>query len=107
VRHGAGSPPRTSRHDPAALFLANHQVALESILFIVAASALCDMPIKVIAKAEHWQTWMGRLTELTHSHEGFHGPDPTLLRAERSERASETAPRFSRRYGAVAGIING
>jgi 3-hydroxymyristoyl/3-hydroxydecanoyl-(acyl carrier protein) dehydratase/1-acyl-sn-glycerol-3-phosphate acyltransferase len=61
------------------LFLANHQVAIESILFIVAASALCDLPIKTIAKTEHQQTWMGKLIALTRTYPGFNGPDPIFF----------------------------
>jgi acyl transferase domain-containing protein/3-hydroxymyristoyl/3-hydroxydecanoyl-(acyl carrier protein) dehydratase/1-acyl-sn-glycerol-3-phosphate acyltransferase len=48
-----------------ALFLANHQVAIESILFGVVVSALSDLPIKVIAKAEHRHSWIGQLIQLT------------------------------------------
>ncbi|HXJ42830.1 MAG TPA: hypothetical protein VNH18_26345, partial [Bryobacteraceae bacterium] len=57
------------------LFVANHQVAIESTLFIVAISALCDLPVKVIAKAEHKLSWVGRLIELANAYAGFSGPE--------------------------------
>jgi 1-acyl-sn-glycerol-3-phosphate acyltransferase len=61
------------------LFLANHQVTIESTLFIVVVGALCEAPVKVIAKAEHQQSWIGRLIDLTRSYPGFRGPEPILL----------------------------
>jgi 1-acyl-sn-glycerol-3-phosphate acyltransferase len=56
--------------DPAALdalrgrgvlYLANHQVAVESLLFSILASGLSGVPTLTLAKAEHRETWLGTL----------------------------------------------
>ncbi|MGC6491616.1 MAG: hypothetical protein ACON5B_02150 [Myxococcota bacterium] len=72
--------------DPAALevsserpilLLANHQVALESLLFAIVAPALLGRPVVTIAKAQHRDTWLGRL--IAH---GFRWPgvdDPGVI----------------------------
>ena len=44
-----------------ALFLANHQTAVESLLFSIVASALIGSPTVTVAKVEHKQTWVGHL----------------------------------------------
>ena len=43
------------------LYLANHQVGVESLLFSVIASALGEVPTVTLAKAEHRTTWLGKL----------------------------------------------
>lgn len=58
------------------LFIANHQVGIESMLFNVIASALLEVPTVTIAKAEHRKGWMGELTALGQSFPGAHQPDP-------------------------------
>ncbi|HEY1721600.1 MAG TPA: beta-ketoacyl synthase N-terminal-like domain-containing protein [Magnetospirillaceae bacterium] len=58
------------------LFIANHQVGIESMLFNVIASAILDMPTLTIAKAEHRTSWMGELTALGQSFPGARQPDP-------------------------------
>lgn len=58
------------------LFIANHQVGIESMLFNVIASALLEVPTVSIAKAEHRKSWMGALTALGQSFPGAHQPDP-------------------------------
>ncbi|MEM7155126.1 MAG: beta-ketoacyl synthase N-terminal-like domain-containing protein [Myxococcota bacterium] len=45
------------------LYLANHQVGIESLLFSIVASALGEVPTVTLAKAEHRETWLGRLIE--------------------------------------------
>lgn len=56
--------------DRGALFVANHQTALESLTFIVLSGGLFGRPTSAIAKDEHRATWMGRLNELV-----FRWPD--------------------------------
>lgn len=65
--------------DPAALekirgqpvmFLANHQVGIESFVISVAAAALGGRPIVAIAKKEHRATWLGELGRLLTSYPG-------------------------------------
>ena len=46
------------------IFLANHQVAVESLLFSALLSSLTGVSIQTIAKASHRDTWVGRLVEL-------------------------------------------
>lgn len=46
------------------LYLANHQVAIESMLFIALADALNDVSCRAIAKHEHRESWMGALDRL-------------------------------------------
>lgn len=45
------------------LYLANHQVAIESNLFIYAVSALTNNFINAVAKIEHRSSWMGELSQ--------------------------------------------
>src|SRR5262249_42751917 len=47
------------------LYLANHQVGIESLLFSVLAAGLSDTPTVTLAKAEHRSSWLGRL--IAHS----------------------------------------
>jgi 1-acyl-sn-glycerol-3-phosphate acyltransferase len=43
------------------LYLGNHQVGVESLLFSIIASALSEVPTVTLAKAEHRDTWLGKL----------------------------------------------
>ena len=43
------------------LYLANHQTAIETLLFAVLAGARGDRPLVTLAKAEHRESWFGRL----------------------------------------------
>jgi len=72
--------------DPAALaqlrgrgclYLANHQVAIESLLFIVVASALSGTQTMALAKAEHQSSWLGRLLTRAVAYPGV--VDPGLI----------------------------
>lgn len=60
----------------AVLFVGNHQVGIESMLFNVIASALLDVPTLTIAKVEHRTSWMGELATLGQSFPGAQQPDP-------------------------------
>jgi len=62
-----------------AMYLANHQVAVESILFNVLLSALSGVPIKVIAKTEHRASWIGRLIDFARRYPGSRQPEPILF----------------------------
>jgi len=46
-----------------ALFLGNHQVGIESLLLSIVVSALVEVPTATLAKAEHMETWLGRLIQ--------------------------------------------
>jgi len=60
------------------LFLANHQVALESTLFAVIASALTGQPVLSLAKIENSQHWLELLMRQTFAHPGWRDPKMTL-----------------------------
>jgi 1-acyl-sn-glycerol-3-phosphate acyltransferase len=60
-----------------AIYLANHQTGVESLLFSMVVGGLTGVPVVTIAKAEHRQSWLGRLIEL-----GFQWPnvcDPRVI----------------------------
>ena len=61
----------------SALYLGNHQVAVESLLFAVIVSALTRALTGTLAKAEHRDTWLGRLVAHTVAFTGV--PDPALI----------------------------
>ncbi|MCB9669268.1 MAG: polyketide synthase dehydratase domain-containing protein [Alphaproteobacteria bacterium] len=48
-------------HGRSTLYLGNHQVAVESLLFSILASGLSGVPTVTLAKIEHQHTWLGRL----------------------------------------------
>lgn len=50
------------------LFLANHQTAVESLLFSYLTGGLREMPIVGMAKVEHSKSWIGRLLQMTSSY---------------------------------------
>ncbi len=70
-----------------ALYLCNHQVGVESILFNLVAGALLEAPLMTIAKAEHRQSWIGQLIELAAAYPSNKVPNPILF-FERSDPQS-------------------
>jgi 1-acyl-sn-glycerol-3-phosphate acyltransferase len=84
----------------SALFLANHQVGIESILFNVLASALIELPLTVVAKAEHRDTWIGRLIGAFESWPGIDLP-PSIFFFDRSDQSSlvNALPHLTTRTG--------
>lgn len=71
------------------LYLANHQVAIESLLFGVVASALSGTPAVTLAKAEHKTSWLGTLIGHTFEHAGVKDLD-LIVFFERDDRESLT-----------------
>ena len=61
------------------LFLANHQVAVESILFAAALSPFLGAPVHAIAKQEHAGTWVGQLFGQLATHPGVQPLDTTFF----------------------------
>jgi acyl transferase domain-containing protein/3-hydroxymyristoyl/3-hydroxydecanoyl-(acyl carrier protein) dehydratase/1-acyl-sn-glycerol-3-phosphate acyltransferase len=59
------------------LYLANHQVAVESLLFSVLVSALSGVSTVTLAKAEHRGSWVGELIRRSFSYPGV--VDPQLI----------------------------
>ena len=69
------------------LYLANHQVGVESLLFSILASALGEVPTVTLAKAEHRTTWLGRLIAHCFDYPGVE--DPRVISFfDRSDKAS-------------------
>ncbi len=69
--------------DPAALakvrgksvlFLGNHQVGIESLLFGITASALTGTSTLTLAKKEHRETWLGKLILHGFAYPGLRDP---------------------------------
>jgi 1-acyl-sn-glycerol-3-phosphate acyltransferase len=58
-----------------AVFLANHQVAIESLAFSIVVSALLGRPTLAVAKAEHEHSWVGQLVDLCVDFPGIRDPD--------------------------------
>jgi acyl transferase domain-containing protein/1-acyl-sn-glycerol-3-phosphate acyltransferase len=56
------------------LYLANHQVGVESLLFSMLISALSKTPTVTLAKAEHRTSWLGTLIAHNFSYPGVIDP---------------------------------
>ena len=56
------------------LYLANHQVGIESLLFSIIASGLSGVPTVTLAKEEHRTTWLGLLIQHCFSYPGIVDP---------------------------------
>jgi 3-hydroxymyristoyl/3-hydroxydecanoyl-(acyl carrier protein) dehydratase/1-acyl-sn-glycerol-3-phosphate acyltransferase len=70
-----------------ALFLANHQTAVESLVFSIVASALIGTPTVTVAKVEHKQTWLGQLIRHGFSWPGVEDPQ-VITYFDRDDKAS-------------------
>jgi acyl transferase domain-containing protein/3-hydroxymyristoyl/3-hydroxydecanoyl-(acyl carrier protein) dehydratase/1-acyl-sn-glycerol-3-phosphate acyltransferase len=64
-------------HGRGCLYLANHQIALESLMFIVVASAIAGTRTMALAKAEHQESWLGQLITRAVAYPGV--VDPELI----------------------------
>ncbi|MEZ4319045.1 MAG: beta-ketoacyl synthase N-terminal-like domain-containing protein [Myxococcota bacterium] len=69
------------------LYLANHQVAVESLLFSVLVSGLTEVPTVTLAKAEHRHTWLGRLIQHSFTYPGVADPE-VITFFDRDDKAS-------------------
>jgi 3-oxoacyl-(acyl-carrier-protein) synthase/3-hydroxymyristoyl/3-hydroxydecanoyl-(acyl carrier protein) dehydratase/1-acyl-sn-glycerol-3-phosphate acyltransferase len=56
------------------LYLANHQVGVESIFFGIMVSALNGLSTLTLAKAEHRESWVGQLLKLGFAYPGIASP---------------------------------
>jgi 3-oxoacyl-(acyl-carrier-protein) synthase/3-hydroxymyristoyl/3-hydroxydecanoyl-(acyl carrier protein) dehydratase/1-acyl-sn-glycerol-3-phosphate acyltransferase len=71
----------------SALYLANHQVGVESLLFSILAGGLSRVPTVTLAKAEHRGTWLGHLIRHCFAYPGVR--DPKLITYfDRDDKAS-------------------
>jgi 3-oxoacyl-(acyl-carrier-protein) synthase/3-hydroxymyristoyl/3-hydroxydecanoyl-(acyl carrier protein) dehydratase len=69
------------------LYLGNHQVGIESLLFSILASALGEVPTVTLAKDEHRKTWLGKL--ISHCFTYPEVEDPRVIAFfDRQDKAS-------------------
>ena len=68
--------------DSPRLYLANHQVAIESVLFIWALSAITGTLVRTIAKDAHRTNWLGEWMGLTFQYPAIRPPEISLYRDE-------------------------
>jgi 1-acyl-sn-glycerol-3-phosphate acyltransferase len=69
------------------LYLGNHQIGVESLLFSIIASALGEVPTVTLAKDEHRSTWLGRLIAHCFTYPGV--ADPRVISFfDRTDKAS-------------------
>ena len=69
------------------LFVANHQVGIESPLFSLLGAVLNRRPVVAIAKREHEASWLGRLVGLVQRYPGVTAP-PMLRFFDRDNQGS-------------------
>ncbi|CAM2067038.1 3-hydroxydecanoyl-[acyl-carrier-protein] dehydratase [Sulfidibacter corallicola] len=70
-----------------AIYLANHQVGVESVVFTLVISGLTRLATGTLSKAQHLDTWIGRLRQFHMSYPG--GEDPgTMVFFEREDPAA-------------------
>jgi acyl transferase domain-containing protein len=91
--------------DPAALaalrgrgvlYLGNHQVGIESLIFSVVTGALQRVPTLTLAKQEHRESWLGKLIAHCFTYPGAHDPG-VIAYFDRSDPAS--LPRIAKELG--------
>jgi 3-hydroxymyristoyl/3-hydroxydecanoyl-(acyl carrier protein) dehydratase/1-acyl-sn-glycerol-3-phosphate acyltransferase len=79
------------------LFLANHQVGVESLVFSIVMSGLTGTSTVTLAKAEHRGTWLGRLIAHNFGYPGVKDPE-VITFFDRDDKAS--LPAIITRLGA-------
>ncbi|RME27018.1 MAG: 3-hydroxyacyl-[acyl-carrier-protein] dehydratase FabA, partial [Deltaproteobacteria bacterium] len=72
------------------LYLANHQVGVESLLFSILSGGLTEIPTVTVAKAEHRHSWLGGLIRHCFSWPGVVDPH-VITYFQRQDRASLVA----------------
>ena len=70
-----------------AIFVANHQVAIESLLFAALVPGLHERILVALAKTEHRESWLGRLARLISSVSADTDPE-NLVFFDRTDAAS-------------------
>ena len=91
-----------AQHGRSVLYMANHQVSIESLLFAVLAPGLNGVPTVTLAKTEHRTSWLGRLIQHCFSYPNVDDPemmvfvdrhDPSAWKRTIEGLASEIADR--------------
>ncbi len=88
----------------AVLYLGNHQVGIESLIFSIVASALQRVPTLTLAKVEHQQSWLGKLIGECFSYPGIADPG-VITYFDRSDPSS--LPRIAKQLAAQAATGEG
>jgi 1-acyl-sn-glycerol-3-phosphate acyltransferase len=70
-----------------ALYLGNHQVQVESLLFPMIASALSGTHLVTIAKAQHRQGWVGTYNEFSYRYPGVDYPRGIIYFEQRDRQS--------------------
>lgn len=63
-----------SLHQQPRLYLANHQIGIESLLFTLAMSGLSHSTVNTIAKIEHQKSWIAELNNYIYSYPQLQDP---------------------------------
>ena len=74
-------------HGRSVLYLGNHQIGVESLLFSILASAMNGMSTVTLAKMEHQETWLGKLIAHGFSWPGVEDPE-VITFFDREDKAS-------------------
>ena len=69
------------------IYLGNHQVGVESLLFSIIASGLGQVPTVTLAKAEHRETWLGQLIAHCFAYPDVKDPE-VIAFFDREDKAS-------------------
>ncbi|MEM6401569.1 MAG: SDR family NAD(P)-dependent oxidoreductase [Cyanobacteria bacterium P01_D01_bin.116] len=76
-----------SLHQQPRIYLANHQVGIESLLFTFAISGLSNSTINTVAKIEHQKSWVNELNNYIYSYPQLKDPELTFY-FDRSNQGS-------------------
>jgi 1-acyl-sn-glycerol-3-phosphate acyltransferase len=68
--------------DGPVIFIANHQVAIESLIFVFALGGIGRRHIRALAKEAHQTSWVGELLGLLHAYPGQVPAPPSFFRDE-------------------------
>jgi 3-hydroxymyristoyl/3-hydroxydecanoyl-(acyl carrier protein) dehydratase/1-acyl-sn-glycerol-3-phosphate acyltransferase len=90
------------------IYLANHQVAVESLAFSALALGLAGIETVTVAKAEHRESWVGWLAAHAFASPGVRDPRPIeYLERGRGEAALEIADALRARRSSVLVHVEG
>jgi 1-acyl-sn-glycerol-3-phosphate acyltransferase len=64
------------------IYIANHQVAIESLIFVYALSGIANRHIRALAKEAHQTSWVGEMLGLLNSYPGQTPSPPSFFRDE-------------------------
>ena len=68
--------------DGPVIFIANHQVAIESLIFVFAVGGIGRRHIRALAKQAHQTSWVGEMLGLLNAYPGQNPAPPSYFRDE-------------------------